>query len=83
MGLGGLGMANSKSGDYNLFSSGSALEFFWLPQCWFHDVEISAMYSHILFGLNQLLNVGVKQWLQICVVDTCQWVYLLVEGLFC
>ena len=23
-------------------------------------------------GLNQLLNVGVDQWLQICIVDTCQ-----------
>ena len=62
----GLGMANSKSGDYNLFGSGWALEFLWLPQCWFHNVEISAMYSHIPFGLNQLLNVGVNQWLQIC-----------------
>ena len=79
----GLGMANSRSGDYNLFSSGQALEFLWLPQCWFHKVEISAMYSHIPLGLNQLLNVGVNQWLQICVVDTCQWVYPLVEGLFC
>ena len=41
------------------------------------------MYSHIPLGLNQLLNVGVNHWLQICVVDNCQWVYLLVEGLLC
>ena len=34
-------------------------------------------------GLNQLLNVGVDQWFHICIVDTCQWVYILVEGLFC
>ena len=48
----------------------------------FHEVEISAMYSHIPLGLNQLLIVWVNQWIQICVVDTCQWVFLLVEGLF-
>ena len=33
-------------------------------------------------GLNQLLNVGVDKWFQICIVDTCQWVYIVVEGLF-
>ena len=32
------------------------------PQCWFHKIEISAMYSYIPLGLNQLLNVGVDQW---------------------
>ena len=57
------------------------LEFLCLPQCWFHEVEILGMYSHIPLGLNQLLNVGVNQWFQISVVDTCQWVYLSVEGL--
>ena len=83
MGFGGLGMANSKSGDYNLFSSGQVLELLWWPQCWFHKIEVSAMYSYIPLGLNQLLNVRVDQWFHICIVDTCQWVYLLVEGLFC
>ena len=29
--------------------------------------EISAMYSYISLGLNQLLNVGVDQWLQMAV----------------
>ena len=83
MGFGGLGMANSKSGDYNLFSPGKVLELLRWPQCWFHKLEISAMYSYILLGLNQLLNVGVDQWFHICIVDICQWVYILVEGLIC
>ena len=83
MGFGGLGMANSKSGDYNLLSSGKVLEFLRGPQCWFHKIEISAMYSYIPLGLNQLLNVGVDQWFQICIMDTCQWVYVLIKGLFC
>ena len=82
MGFGGLGMANSKSGDYNLFSSGQVLELLRWPQCWFHKIEVSAMYSYIPLGLNQRLNVGVDQWFHICIVNTCQWVYLLVEGLF-
>ena len=51
MGFGGLGMANSKSGDYNLFSSGWVLELLRWPQCWFHKIEISAMYSYIPLGL--------------------------------
>ena len=29
---------------------------------WFHEVEISAMYSYTPIGLNQFLNVGVDQW---------------------
>ena len=58
MRFGGLGMANSKSGDYNLFSSGYVLELLRWPQCWFHKIDISAMYSYIPLGLNQLLNVG-------------------------
>ena len=76
--FGGLGMANSKSGDYKFFSSGQVLEFRWWPQCWFHKIEISAMYSYIPLGFNQLLNVGVDQWFHICIVNTCQWVYILV-----
>ena len=83
MGFGGLRMANSKSGDYNLLSSGKVLEFVRGPQCWFHEIEISAMYNYIPLGLNQLLNVGVDQWFQICIMDTCQWVYVLIKGLFC
>ena len=45
-------------------------------------IEISTMYSYIPLGLNQLLNVGVDLWFHICIVDTCQWVYILVEGIF-
>ena len=74
MGFGGLRMANSKSGDYNLLSSGKVLEFLRGPQCWFHEIEISALYSYIPLGLNQLLNIGVDQWFQIYMMDTCQWV---------
>ena len=72
MGLGGLGMANSKSGDYNLFSPGKVLELLRWPQCWFHKIEISAMYSYIPLGFNQLLNVEVDLWFHICIVDICQ-----------
>ena len=82
MGFGGLRMANSKSGDYSLLSSGKVLEFLRGPQCWFHVIEIYAMYSYIQLGLNQL-NVGVDQWFQICIMDTCQWVNVLIKGLFC
>ena len=39
MGFGGLGMTNSKSGDYNLFSSGKVLELLRWPQCWFHKIR--------------------------------------------
>ena len=59
MGLGGLGIVNSKSGDYILFSS--VLECLRWPQCWFHKIEISAMYSYIPLDLNQLLNIWVDQ----------------------
>ena len=81
MGFGVLCMVNSKSGDYSLFNSGYMLEFLWWPH-YFHEIEIDAMYSYIPLGLNQLRNVGVDQWLHVCIVDTCQWVYILVEGLF-
>ena len=50
------------------------LEFLRWPQCWFHEIEIFAMYSYIPLGLNQLLNVGVDQWLHIYIVETNQWV---------
>ena len=49
----------------------------------FHEIEVSTMYSYIPLDLNQLLNIGVDQWLQICIVDNCQWVYVLAKGLFC
>ena len=39
------------------------------------------MCSYIPLGLNQLLNVGVGQWFHICIVDICEWVYILIEGL--
>ena len=80
-GLGGLDVANS--GDYNLFSSSLVLVFLCLLQSWFNDVGIFARYSYIPLDLNQLLNVGVDHWLQICTVDTCQWLYISFEGLFC
>ena len=60
MGFGGLGMTNSKSGDYNLFSwlgAGTSL----VAPVWFHKIDISAMYSYIPLGLNQLLDVGLDQ----------------------
>ena len=38
--FGGLGMANSKSGDYSLLSLGKVLELLRWPQCWFHKIEI-------------------------------------------
>ena len=81
MGLGDLCMADSKSGDYNLFSSGYVLEFLWWPQCWFNEIEISAMYSYIPLDLNQLLDVGVDLWFQICIMDTHQRIYVMVKGL--
>ena len=37
----------------------------------------------IPFDLNQLLDIEVDQWLQICIVDTCKWLYIMVRGLFC
>ena len=40
------------------------------------------MYSYIPISLNQFLNVRVDQWFQICIMDTCQWVYVLIKGLF-
>ena len=36
----------------------------------------------IPFDLNQLLDIGVDQWLEICIVNTCQWVYVMAKGLF-
>ena len=70
-----------------VFTTSSALVRCWNlfrgPQCRFHEIEISVMYSYIPLGLNQLLNVGVDQWFQICIMDTRQWVYVLIKGLFC
>ena len=64
-----------------LFNSLKAV--YWIGLYLYYKIEISAMYSYIPLGLNHLLNVGVDQWFHICIVDTCQWVYILVEGLFC
>ena len=41
------------------------------------------MHSHMPFDLNQLLDVGIDKWLQICVVNTCQGVNIMVKLLFC
>ena len=39
------------------------------------------MYGYIPLDLNQLLYIGVDQWLQICMADIFQWVYVMVKGL--
>ena len=39
------------------------------------------MYSYIPLDLNQLLDVGVDLWFQICIVDTHQRIYVMVKGL--
>ena len=52
-----------------------------VAQCWFYEIEISAMYSYIPLDLNQLLDVGVDLWFQICIVDTHQRIYVMVKSL--
>ena len=37
------------------------------------------MYSYIPLGLNQLLNVGVDQWLQFSMLGICKWVHIFTE----
>ena len=39
------------------------------------------MYSYIPLDLNQLLDVGVDLWFQICIADTHQMIYVMVKGL--
>ena len=78
----GFGMANSKSGYYNLFSSCEVLEFLGWPKWWFQEIKISTMYRHIPLDLNLLLDIGIHR-LQICIVNSCQWVYVMVKGLLC
>ena len=41
------------------------------------------MYSYIPLNLNQLLDVGVDLWFQICIVDTHQRIYVMVKGFLC
>ena len=41
------------------------------------------MYSYIPLDLNHLLDVGVDQWFQICIVDTQQRIYVMVKSLLC
>ena len=41
------------------------------------------MYRYIPLNLDLLLNVRVYQWLQICKVDSRQWVYVMIKGLLC
>ena len=38
------------------------------------DIDLCRVQLHPTW-LNQLLDIWVDQWLQICIVDTCQWVY--------
>ena len=79
MGFCGLGVANSKSGNYNFLSSGQILEYLGWSQCWLQEIQISAMHGNIPLDLNQLLDIGVHQWLQIRMVNPCQWVYAIVQ----
>ena len=79
----GFGMANSKSGYYNLFSSCEVLEFLGWSKCWFQEIKISTMYRHIPLDLNLLLDIGIHHRLQICILNSCQWVYVMVKGLLC
>ena len=39
------------------------------------------MYSYIPLNMNQLLDVGVDQLFQICIVGTHQRIYVMVKGL--
>ena len=41
------------------------------------------MYNYIQLDLNQLLDIGVHQWLQIYMMDICLLVYGMVKGLIC
>ena len=79
----GLGMANSKSGYYNRLSSCHVFEFPGWPRCWFQEIEISTMYRHTPFDLNPLLDIGINDRLQICIVNSCRWIYVMVKGLRC
>ena len=40
------------------------------------------LHVHPTLGLNQFLNVGVDQLFHICIVDTCQWVYIHVFSVY-
>ena len=83
MGFCGIGMANSESGYHNLLSSGQVPKSLGWSKCWFQEIQISTMYRYIPLNLDLLLNVRVYQWLQICKVDSRQWVYVMIEGLLC
>ena len=45
--------------------------------------DLSNMYSYIPLDLNQLPDVGVDQWFQVCIVDTHQRICVMVKGLLC
>ena len=77
----GFGMA--KSGYYNLFSSCQVLEILGWPKCCFQEIKISTMYRHILIDLNLLLDIGIHHRLQICIVNSCQWTFVMVNDLLC
>ena len=76
-------MANSESGYHNFLNSSQVLKSLGWPKCWFQEIQISTMYRYIPLDLDLLLNVGVYQWFQICIVNSCQWVYVMVKGLLC
>ena len=78
----GLGIANSKSGYYSHLSSGQVLEFHGWPKCWFQEIQISTMYRNIPLDLSLLLDIGIHHRLQIYIVNSCQWVYVMAKGLF-
>ena len=54
VGLGGLGVAYSKSGIYDVLSSGWVLGFIGCPECWFQDRRMFIMCKHVLLDLYQL-----------------------------
>ena len=83
IGFCGLGMANSESGYHNFLSSGQVPRSLGWSKCWFQEIQISTKYRYIPLNLEHPLNVRVYQWLQICKVNSCQWVYVMVKGLLC
>ena len=83
MGFCGLSMANSELGYHNLLSSGQMPKSLGWSKCWLQEIQISTMYRYIPLNLDLPLNVRIYQWLQICKVNSRQWVYVMVKGLLC
>ena len=73
----------------NSDSDSPVLEIFWHKNrqsaSEANPVEVSddAILPGCLIGFLQVKEETNCLWFHICIVDTCQWVYILVEGLFC